>query len=104
MALFSQRFWLQLTVLDARVVASQRAQQQASSRLLVGRRLVTGSSLVDYWIELEQTTRTANSALGELNCFCAGRSKRSAPLAIEGNALDRVSASTPFTDSGLALG
>lgn len=75
MALFSQRFWMQLSALDARVVSSHRLHQAASSRLLVGRRLVTGASLVEYWIEMTQTTRSAGTAVVDLNHFCTGRSK-----------------------------
>ena len=74
MALFSGRFWTRLTALDARVVASQRAHQ-GCARLLVGRRLVTGESLVEYWIELMYTTRAAGTAATDLSRFCAGRSK-----------------------------
>ena len=75
MALFSGRFWTRLTALDARLVASQRAHQGCSARLLVGRRLVTGESLVEYWIELMYTTRAAGTAATDLSRFCAGRSK-----------------------------
>lgn len=75
MALFSQRFWLKLSALDARVVATHRMQQGASSRLLVGSKLVTGSTLIEYWTELKSATRDAHDAVAELNHFCAGRSK-----------------------------
>jgi hypothetical protein len=78
MALFSKRFWMQLSALDAKVVASQRAHQASSSRLLVGRRLVTGASLVEYWIDLRQTTRSTGTAVTDLNHFCTDRSKGAA--------------------------
>jgi len=78
MALFSQRFWMQLSALDAKVVAAHRAHQASSSRLLVGRRLVTGASLVEYWIDLMHTTQTAGTAVTDLNHFCTGRSKGAA--------------------------
>lgn len=75
MARFSQRFWLQLATLDSKVIAAQRAQRESTQRLLVGRRLVTGESLVDYWTEVIRSTLHSRRALSELNHFCAGRSR-----------------------------
>jgi hypothetical protein len=104
MALFSQRFWMQLSALDAKVVATQRGHQASSSRLLVGRRLVTGASLVEYWIDLMQTTRSAGAAVTDLNHFCTGRSKGAATAPLSGRKVEPSADVRQSVASSPALG
>ena len=75
MALFSQRFWIRLSSLDARVVVTYRRKQAASERMLVAQRLVTGGGLRDFWLELRSTTSIARVTAAELHQFCVGRSR-----------------------------
>lgn len=101
MALFSQRFWMQLATLDAKVVVSQRTHQESRARLLVGRRLFTGSALVECWVDLIQTTRTAGSALDDINHFCNGRSKGAAFAADDSRSPEALRESRPEIHSTL---
>ena len=75
MALFSQRFWIRLSTLDARVVVTYRRKQSASERMLVAQRLVTGAGLKDFWRELRTSTSIARVTAAELHQFCIGRSR-----------------------------
>ncbi len=93
MALFSQRFWLRLAALDARVAASQRAQHGACKRLLISHKLVTGTSLLEYWSELQVATQEARFAATELNHFCLGRSK-----------MRSGAEEAPYTEGGTLVG
>lgn len=75
MALFSQRFWNRLAVLDARVVMAQKQQRVAVERMLVAQQLVTGAGLLDYWRELRTSTTVAEQAASDLTHFCVGRNR-----------------------------
>ena len=74
MALFSQRFWNRLVLLDTRLMGALREQRDACTRLLVGRRVIIGAALDEYHQELHQRTLDSQYALLELEQFCVGRS------------------------------
>jgi hypothetical protein len=72
-AVFSQRFWGRLVLLDARLMGALRDQREACARLLVGRRVIIGSALGDYHQELRERNLDSQQALSELELFCAVR-------------------------------
>ncbi len=75
MALFSQRFWNRLAVLDARVVMAQKQQRIAVERMIVAQQLVTGAGLFECWRELRSSTTVAGQAIADLTHFCVGRNR-----------------------------
>ncbi len=74
MALYSQRFWGKLGVLDGRLNAALQQQRDAYVRLATARQAIIGVALVEFQFELRERSEAACGAVTVLQRFCCSRS------------------------------